>query len=252
LTPRAESFARVLAQPRVQLLSIFAVCHWLYQPTLALSCYEQAAMLPALLLAHDLISVATGRRTIRLRPWVAHQLALWTVLGFYLLWRRLALGDSVSGYGNWVERLSAGSLWRLANDTLSGMPDLFYPAFSTSLDAGLAAAASGLVLALMTAWALRAPRRDLFAFWWLLGVVLILLTQAPFSFETLVPATGRYCYLTSIGIGFVLLALAEPDEDVVSGTDLLVVGGGSGGRYRRNDLSTADHPMNPDRHTRTR
>ncbi len=176
---------------------------------LALGSYEQAVVLPVLIAARELLAATgrkgLGRRLRRLGPFVAVLLA-------YFLVRRAALGQTVAGYAAFRDRLLAGEWLELGHGVAKGVARLAWPDYDHALGAA-APVLVALLLVLGTAWgALRDCRalrdRDALRLW-LLGWLWICVSQAPFAFEGVVPANGRYAYLAAVGLGLAVAAGAR-------------------------------------------
>ncbi len=176
---------------------------------LALGCYEQAAVLPALLLARELLLSRTGRSlwhlSRRLVPFLGMLLA-------YFLLRYAALGEILGGYLGIQERLLGGDPLAVGRDVLRGLAHLVVPAYTLAQTEPLGAGVA-VVLLLGCLWSLVAKGGGRHApggpYVWIFGVVWILVTWAPFSFIEVVPGNGRYWYLTSIGLGLLIVTAAR-------------------------------------------
>lgn len=174
----------------------------------ALGTYEGAVVLPALILAADLLLPASAApasdATPRRRRHLGAHLLLWALLALYLMLRATALGSLIGGYPDLAGALAGGRLGELASRFASDLSRLvlptwgaYHPAWLGGLiDAGLVA---GSVAAL-------ARRQRPWARLWGLGLVWTYLAQLPFGTATIVPANGRYAYLATAGVG--LLAAA--------------------------------------------
>ena len=169
---------------------------------LALGSYEQAVVLPVLLLVHDALDVRIARRP----AWREH-VACWIATALYFVLRWALLGYVIGGYQDVRGQLPLSTPLHEPGRLASGLLDLALPGLSAVSSSGLVVVLLGLA-AVLTAVALHrrgalgdAPR------WWLLGVAWVVVTQAPFAFPRIVPGNGRYVYLTSIGLAWLLLAL---------------------------------------------
>ena len=199
-------------------------CH-----TLALGCYEAAVVLPAWLAAYDHF-VARRRggpsHLALARGWLPFA----ALTGAYLAWRQVVFGVVLGGYEATGERLVAARAGALLRDLVLALERLHVPLFAPATagpGAGHAGALEGLaraydvgrgdpgraaaVVALVvgTPLLLAAVRRP--AGWlrpWAFGWVVVLTGLAPFAFEPLVPATGRYAYLAAIGLALTAGAAA--------------------------------------------
>lgn len=177
---------------------------------LALGSYEQAAVLPVLLLMADLLaprgtdperpperSTAAVRRSFG--RWGLHGVAF-GLLALYLLVRRAALGQLVGGY-----RETASGLASI--DPVERIPGeiarMVWPAAGpgTAGWLGWIAAAAAILVALAMARLSPGTLRP-----WLLGLGWAAVSLAPFGFPHVVPANGRYWYLASFGVGLAAAA----------------------------------------------
>lgn len=200
-------------------------CH-----ALALGCYEAAVVLPVWLAAWD--HLAARRRGgpshfALARGWLPFA----ALSGAYLAWRVAVFGVVLGGYEATGERLAAARAGALLRDLLLSLERLHLPLFAP---AGAAAGAgqAGVSAALGRAWdagetdpvraaavvalaagaplLLAAVRRP--AAWlrpWAFGWVVVLSGLAPFAFEPVVPATGRYAYLAVLGLALGAGAVAS-------------------------------------------
>ncbi|MCP3959554.1 MAG: hypothetical protein GY719_17030 [bacterium] len=186
---------------------------------LALGCYEQAVILPLLAWAHELLE-AWRRRSLRWRAVLPRVLPFAGILGLYFVVRRAALGDVIGGYTSLHQRFLKVDLAELARNLLAGFVRLAHPDFSAPV-APWALAATSVILLAGTTWSLvvlghRSSNRGSeagdsrtmpqAAVLWIFGLFWIVATQAPFAFGGVVPATGRYFYLTAIGLGLMITA----------------------------------------------
>ncbi|MEM9596673.1 MAG: hypothetical protein AAGD06_20560 [Acidobacteriota bacterium] len=185
---------------------------------LALGCYEQAAVLPAMLLAVDLIC-RLGPKTpgsAEIRPWGLRLYGLYgLLLAAYFGLRKLALGGGLGGYGTFHERLHPSRWPALAADTLTNLARWVYPDYELLPTGWMPVAAGGglLIGAALSLWILlrRDPKAEKgssggVARLWLMGWTWWFLAQAPFLFAAVVPGNGRYAYLGSVAFGLGLVA----------------------------------------------
>jgi hypothetical protein len=216
----AASFATIFAT--AFLLGAF-LCHqiagerssWAWETgslvlfALALGSYEAAAILPLLLIAHDLLLAPERPLRSRLAGWLPSS----AFLGLYFLLRRHLFGVFLGGYEETGRRLLAPQLRQLLGDLVQSLYRLYVPLFEH-----LAAPfAPGLFLLLVGLLPLvylgaSAARRDLLPpvlFGWIWTIAAL----APFAFRPVVPGTGRYAYLAVVGasLGAVFLAQALAD-----------------------------------------
>ena len=160
---------------------------------LALLSYEQAVVLPALILLFDLATRGgSWRSRWRLWPYFALTAA-------YLLLRSALLGN-LGGYDGFRQRLAdplalASSFGELASR-------LFVPFFAIPFRAGWALAVAA-VLAAATAAAIY-WRREPGARLLLAALAALPLVQAPFFFTGVVPGNGRYFYLAALLVAIVV------------------------------------------------
>lgn len=161
---------------------------------LALLCYEQAVVLPALLVLFDL-ATGTDPLRARLRRWWPH----FAMAFAFLLLRSATLG-SLGGYAGFRERLlDPGALAASFAELLTR---IFVPFFalpaSRILTWGVVAA-----LAILAGVAIR-RRSELGARLLLAALAAIPVSQAPFFFSGVVPGNGRYFYLAAAFAAIVL------------------------------------------------
>lgn len=182
---------------------------------LALGSYEQTVVLPVLIVARELLATWESRQRSWRKLWASGRpgAAYFALLAVYFLVRRAALGETVAGYEGFQARLLAGEVARLGREILIGLARLVYPSYEQGV-AELAVAGIGVVLVALTILAL--IRRGLPSRLWLLGGLWILATQAPFVFAGVVPGNGRYWYLTSIGLGLAITAVASQAARIVT------------------------------------
>jgi hypothetical protein len=161
---------------------------------LALLCYEQAVVLPALLLLFDLATknVPWRERLRRLWPYFA--------LAFAFLLLRGAVLGSLGGYAGFRERLLDPAALSFSLGEL--VARLFLPFFALPAPPALAFMVAA-ALAILAGVAIR-RRADPGARLLLAALAAIPLSQAPFSFAGVVPGNGRYFYLASAWVAIVL------------------------------------------------
>lgn len=174
---------------------------------LTLLCYEQAVVLPALLLLFDLATGAPHPIRARLGRWWPH----FAMAFAFLLLRSATLG-SLGGYAGFRERLlDPGAL---AFSFAELLTRLFVPFFALPaprfLTWGVVAA-----LAILAGVAIR-RRTEPGARLLLAALAAIPVSQAPFFFSGVVPGNGRYFYLaaafTAIVIWQALRLLPSPHK----------------------------------------
>lgn len=174
---------------------------------LALGSYEQAAVLPAVLVAYDQLIVARARRHASLP---LGYLPFFGILGLYLLLRRWIFGVFVGGYAEYSQRLRVPQLRQMAADLATSIHQLHVPWYGSWPGAGTVAVSCLLLAgAPLVFWLLR--RRDLgsHARLWLFAWVWTLASLVPFSFQPSVPGNGRYWYLAAAGIAMSAVFLAH-------------------------------------------
>lgn len=178
---------------------------------LALACYEQAAVLPILLLLLDLLrfgqppptpTFLPGRSWL---PWVRRHSPAFVLLGAYLLLRRSVLGHAVGGYSTFRERLAAFDPAELLGSVLHGLVRLVLPVYRWPLPE-IVLWGGALVLLIALAFCLR-HRNNARARLGLLAAGWILASQAPFTFVGVVPGNGRYVYLAAVGLALAWSAI---------------------------------------------
>jgi hypothetical protein len=162
---------------------------------LALGSYEASAVLPAIALVTVLLVPEQRRPAWRVVPF-------FVVLVLWFGARQLVLGTPVGGYTDLRARFLTAPLERFA-DLARAVRVLLHPAFGG--DAGLPGYVVALAVAAMALAGGLAVRRG--ARGALAGLGWIVIFLAPFAFTGLVPATGRYAYLTIAGVLLVLASL---------------------------------------------
>ncbi len=180
---------------------------------LALGAYEQAVILPLLvagrwLLLEKRLDEPRGRRLLAQVP------VLGLVLAMYLSARRAALG--AVGLAPWRDEwLSGLEVTRLGEKLLENAARMAVPVYGYETPVTLLLGVGALML-LATLWGLAGPRRGgRSARLWLFGLCWMIATQVPFGFSPVVPGTGRYWYLASVGLGMMLAAAVHMALDVL-------------------------------------
>jgi hypothetical protein len=170
----------------------------------ALGCYESAVALPAWLLLFEL--VRDGSRSSQRRALPALGL-VGLLAAAYLAWRRHLFGEVLGGYGELADRLRDADPTLLATVPRS-LLRLPAPWFGVPRPA-IEVAAAVCVAALLAAWCF--AQRGKWAAWRpaVLGVGWAVVFLAPFRFELVWPANGRYWTLASIGMALLPLALLQ-------------------------------------------
>lgn len=181
---------------------------------LALGCYEGVAVLPALLLVRDMLQRWSGVTSLRPRVWVHLHIATFSLLGAYFLLRRKIFGVTLGGYAHMSERLRWP--WPWLGDLSTSFQRLVYPSYeqaagtaTTTVPAITAAVLLALFALIVVAWRSNgvAQRRGAAAL--TLGLLWIVIAQAPFSFVPVVPGNGRYWYVAVMGLALAVCSLAD-------------------------------------------
>lgn len=184
------------AWPLVAALGAFA---------LALGSYESAVVLPALLVALEVLAPRDPRgAVVALAPFAA-------LAAGYLALRLAIFGVVIGGYEDVAARLTAWSLATHADNVVTSVHRLLLPVFDAPPSRAASLAVLAVVVLAPAALALvsrgRAasgyPRLVLFAAAW------VLVSMAPFAFVPVVPASGRYWYTATAGAGLGLAALGR-------------------------------------------
>ncbi len=175
---------------------------------LALGSYEAAAVLPLLLVAHDLL-IEPGDRGRPLRARLLRWLPYGGLLGLYFLLRRHLFGVFLGGYEETGRRLLAPQLRQLLGDLGQSLYQLHVPVFAQS--PGRFAPLLFLLLAglLPLLYLGLSPVRRGSLRPWLFGWVWTIVSLAPFAFRPVVPGNGRYWYLAAIGAALAAAFLAR-------------------------------------------
>jgi hypothetical protein len=174
---------------------------------LALGSYEASAMLPAILVAYEVM--LPRREGGRRRDGVIAVLPFLSVLGLYFLVRRAVFGVLIGGYDDVSARLRVPAAWM--DDVVRSIYTLHLPAFDRDPESWERWMFAGVVIVVPVAVLLFVRRRtggrslQLWSFAW----VWILMSQAPFAFRPCVPANGRYWYVTAAGVAMSAAFLAR-------------------------------------------
>ena len=173
----------------------------------ALLSYEAAAILPLWLAAADHLT-APGPPRPQLRR-VAGWLPFVLLLGTYLGWRRWVFGVVLGGYDATSQRLLGTGAVDLAVAIGRAVRRLLLPYYGTVVGTPVLVAATLALVVAPAIWLLR--RRDRGATGrWLTGWAWLLGGLAPFGFEAIVPANGRYGYLAAAGAALLAATLLAP------------------------------------------
>ena len=167
----------------------------------ALGSYEGAVVLPALLLLALLLPRPSPKGIRgRLLPWAPFA----ALTGVYFLLRWSVLGVFVGGYGAFQDRFLSQAA-ALGLDFLRSLPRLILPGFPAA-GTGTVALILGLALSLGIGLFYLRRRSNPWAAVALVAWAWAGALQAPFSFVSVVPATGRFWYLPSFAATLALLA----------------------------------------------
>lgn len=173
----------------------------------ALLSYEAAAIVPLWLAAADHLAVPGPRRSQlrRMLGWLPFAV----LLAAYLGWRLWVFGVVLGGYDATSRRLLGSRAVDLAAAIANAVRRLLLPYDGAAVGAlGLAMATAVLVVA--AAWWLVRSRDRRATGAWLTGWTWLLSGLAPFGFEAMVPANGRYGYLAAAGAALVAASLLVP------------------------------------------
>ncbi|HUP25685.1 MAG TPA: hypothetical protein VNB06_22435 [Thermoanaerobaculia bacterium] len=195
--PAAGAVGAVTRHLPVAALVLFAV---------AVACYESSIVLPLWLALLEVSRPGKLRRNFG-RNALAVGPFLLVALG-YLAFRASLFGEPIGGYGDIAGRLRTPGVDTavLALRTLLRLPaPWFEPSPAPVLEAAAALlACGGAAVGLMrVSGVMRAALLRLF----LLGVAWVFAFAAPFSFQLVSPANGRYWYLSAAGAAIALAAL---------------------------------------------
>lgn len=178
----------------------------------ALLSYEAAAILPLWLAAADLAAPGSPRPQLRRAlGWLPFA----ALLAAYLGWRLWVFGVVLGGYDATSQRLLGSGAVDLAIAVAGAVRRVLVPYYGTAVGASVLAMAS-VVLVVAAAWWLLRLRGRRATGAWLIGWALLLSGLAPFGFEAMVPANGRYGYLAAAGAALIaasLLAAAPAARD---------------------------------------
>lgn len=172
---------------------------------LALGSYEASAVLPAILLAYEILVPREEGDTRR--GAAVTLLPFFGLLGAYLLMRRAVFGVVIGGYDDVGARLREPGAW--LHDVVRSIYTLYLPTFDRIPALWECVFFVGVAVgAPLTAIALgrfRFGSARLWAFAWLWT----LLAQAPFAFRPCVPANGRFWYVAAAGAAMATAFLAR-------------------------------------------
>ncbi|HEV7515849.1 MAG TPA: hypothetical protein VGR07_06090, partial [Thermoanaerobaculia bacterium] len=172
---------------------------------LALGSYEAAAVLPVLLVAHDLLLDRGRPLRARLAAWLPSVV----LLGLYFLLRLRLFGVFVGGYEETGRRLLAPQIRQLLGDLAQSLYQLHAPVFEQP--PGPFAPLLFLLLAglLPLLYFGLSPARRHSLRPWLFGWFWMVVSLAPFAFHPVVPGNGRYWYLAAVGAALAAAFLAH-------------------------------------------
>lgn len=170
--------------------------------TLALGSYEAAVVLPAVIVAWEVLLSRDRRRLVWTLPFFG-------LLVLYFLLRRSLFGVFVGGYEEQGRSLLVPQVGRLLRDLATSIYQIHVPVWDRLPDPMASGAVVALVIGLPillvafrradTGWVRR----------WLFGWIWILVCFAPFAFRPVVPGNGRYWYMASVGVALSLAVLAQ-------------------------------------------
>jgi hypothetical protein len=172
---------------------------------LALGSYEAAAILPVLLVAHDLLL----RRERPLRERLATWVPFFLLLGLYFLVRRLLFGVFLGGYEETGRRLLAPQLRQLLVDLGQSLYRLYLPVFERPVEAWAPLLFLLLAVLLPFAYLAASPTRRGLLRPWLFAWLWTVVAMAPFAFRPVVPGNGRYWYLAAVGAAMAISLVAR-------------------------------------------
>jgi hypothetical protein len=169
---------------------------------LALGSYEAAVVLPAVIVAWEILLPGDRRRLVWTLPFFG-------LLALYFLLRRSLFGVFVGGYEEQGRSLLAPQARRLLRDLATSIYQIHVPVWDRWPEPAALWAVVALVIGLPillvafhragTGWVRR----------WLFGWIWTLACMAPFAFRPVVPGNGRYWYLASVGVVLSLAVLAQ-------------------------------------------
>jgi len=171
---------------------------------LSLGSYEGSFVLPALLVLVDVVRLRERGEALDWKGlWRRHLPFIGLALA-YLVLRQFLLGAAIGGYS--VSSFQPSSLWVLLKRFQLRWSYLLLPKYGWFrpewLDIASEVGVFGLALSLLV-------RRHTRSWRFLLGLLWIIVARLPFGDTKVVPADGRYWYLASAGIGFMVVGLAE-------------------------------------------
>lgn len=173
----------------------------------ALLSYEAAAILPLWLAAADHLATPGPPRPQlrRILGWLPFA----GLLAAYLGWRLWVFGVVLGGYDATSQRLLGSGVVDLALAVANAVRRLLLPYVGTAVGGPVLAIAAGVLVVASAWWLVRLRDRRATAAW-LAGWAWLLSGLAPFGFEALVPANGRYGYLAAAGAALVAASLLRP------------------------------------------
>lgn len=171
---------------------------------LSLGSYEGSFILPGLLVLVDIVWLRERGEALDWKGlWRRHLPFIGLALA-YLVLRQFLLGAAIGGYS--VSSFQPSSLWVILKRFQLRWSYLLIPKYGWLRPGWLDLASEISVFALALGLMVK-PRSRFWRF--LLGLLWIIVARLPFGDTKVVPADGRYWYLASAGIGFMVVGLAE-------------------------------------------
>lgn len=169
---------------------------------LALGSYEAAVVLPAVIVAWEVLLSRDRRR-------LAWTLPFFGLLALYFLLRRSLFGVFVGGYEEQGRSLLAPQLGRLLRDLATSIHQIHVPVWERWPDPVAVGTVLVLVIGLPILLAASGRSETDWVRRWLFGWIWTLVCLAPFAFRPVVPGNGRYWYLASVGVALSLAVFAQ-------------------------------------------
>lgn len=169
---------------------------------LALGSYEAAVVLPAVIVAWEVLLSRDWRRLVWTLPF-------FVLLALYFLLRRSLFGVFVGGYEEQGRSLLAPQVGRLLRDLAMSIHQIHVPVWDRWPHPGALGAVVALVIGLPILLAALGRSEAGWIRLWLFGWIWTLVCFAPFAFRPVVPGNGRYWYLASVGVALSLAVFAQ-------------------------------------------
>ncbi|HJX27686.1 MAG TPA: hypothetical protein VJ885_07205 [Thermoanaerobaculia bacterium] len=169
---------------------------------LALGSYEAAVVLPAVIVAWEILLSRDRRRLVWTLPF-------FVLLALYFLLRRSLFGVFVGGYEEQGRSLLAPQVGRLLRDLTMSIHQIHVPAWDRWPHPVAVGAVMALVIGLPILLVAFGRSQTGWVRSWLFGWIWTLVCFAPFAFRPVVPGNGRYWYLASAGVALSLAVLAR-------------------------------------------